>query len=174
MHGVVRTELTAVHEQEAAGAGELVRLLRGDSLSDLSGRSGLGNDILIIIVLVVSGGDPVLQDGIEVSLDIIGVHLVLVVVLLLTLRSCREGRISFLLLLLRLGLVWSVDLEIDVENVLGIELEVDLSVEIAVYLDLDLDLSFEVLVIDRFFSHGFLAGGTEVDTHRVADVVGGS
>ena len=81
------TELTGVHQQEAAGAHELVRLLGGDALGDLAGGSGLGDDLFVLVVLVVGGRDPVLEDGVEVGLDVVGVELVVVVLVLLALLA---------------------------------------------------------------------------------------
>ncbi len=72
-------ELARVHQQEAAGAHELVGLLGRDALGDLGRWPGLGDDLLVVVLVVVGGRDAVLEDRVEVGLDVVGVDLVVVV-----------------------------------------------------------------------------------------------
>ncbi|MAG51291.1 MAG: hypothetical protein CL405_01695 [Acidimicrobiaceae bacterium] len=62
-------------EQEAVWAGHLCLLPGGG----LVARDGLGRRCVLVLLVVVAGGDPVAQDGIQVSLDVVGIGLVVLV-----------------------------------------------------------------------------------------------
>ena len=68
-----------LHE-EAGLADELARALRQDPAGAVAALLGLGRDLLLVLLLL-GGGDPVLQDGVEVGLDVVGVVLLLLLVL---------------------------------------------------------------------------------------------
>src|SRR5690606_26414209 len=99
-HVLLVGQLLAVLDQEAGLADELVGLLGLDAAGAVAPVVGLGR---LVLVLVVLGGDAVLEDLVEVGLDVVGVELLLVVLLVLVLGDLaglrgRRGRDVVLLL----------------------------------------------------------------------------
>ena len=136
------------------------------------GGTGLGDDLFVLVVIVVGGRDPVLEDGIEIGLDVVGVELVVVFLVLLALLL--GGSRLFDLFLLHddhHGIVVVVadhqgvvaDRERLVVEVLGEHLFIEA-------------LRVEFLVVDRFVvSHvvlGVVAGGSA--PHAAGGGCGGS
>jgi hypothetical protein len=152
-----RTELGGVDQQEAARAHELVGLLGLDTVSRLAHRSGGLLLELFVLVVVLVGGDAVLQDGVEVGLDVVGIGLFLVVFFLVALlaslgRGFDRDRLVFFL--------------VGVDVVLR-QVGVDQSGVLVVFFDEDLLLVdlvdgeglVELLVVDVVVSHVVLRLG---------------
>src|SRR5215470_4598917 len=82
-HQVLVGQLAPVLDQEARLADELVGLLRLDAARAVAPVVGLGHLVLVVVLVLGLGGDAVLEDGVEVGLDVVGVGLLLLVLLLL-------------------------------------------------------------------------------------------
>ena len=94
-------ELRGVLHEEAGLAHELAGALRLDPAGAVAPLLGLGRHLLLVLLLL-GGGDPVLQDGVEVGLDVVGVVLLLLLVLALVvvpLGLDRGRRVVVLVLL---------------------------------------------------------------------------
>src|SRR5690606_28801018 len=97
------------HEQEAAGAQDLVGSLRLEPVDDLAALVG-DRDVLVVLVLLILDGDhPVLQDPVEVGLHVVGSEQIVVVVLVLVLGALAlagaNRRLTLVVLVLVLVLV---------------------------------------------------------------------
>lgn len=153
-HGAVqrtgRTELTAIDQQEAAGAHEFVGLLGRDTLGDIRWSSRFRGDFLILLFFVVSCCDAILQDRIEVGFDVVGVEVLLLVVIVLALRAGRESCVS-----LSLGIFIVLEHDIVGQNFVEI---LDITLEV---LSLEIDLKFfhVEFFVDGIVSHGVLGLG---------------
>ena len=74
-------QLAGVLDEEAGLADELARALGLDPAGAVAALLGLGRLFLLVVLFLLGGGDAVLQDGVEVGLDVVGVGLLLVLVL---------------------------------------------------------------------------------------------
>src|SRR4029453_9459365 len=82
-HEVLVGQLAPVLDQEAGLAHELVGLLGLDAAAAVAPVVGLGALVLVLLLVLGLGGDAVLEDGVEVGLDVVGVGLLLVLLVLL-------------------------------------------------------------------------------------------
>ena len=171
MHCALRTELAAIHKQEAASTGEFIGLLRRDTFGNIARRTRLRNDFLVLFVLIVSGCDAILQNRIKIGFDVIGVDLILILFLVFALWSGGKGGVLLSIVFVDEGHVRDVFVEhiAFIENVVEVINENVLSLEI----NLDLDSLFEILFVDRCVSHGFLAVVRVID-QRMRKSTGGS
>ena len=84
-------------DQEAGLAHELVGLLGLDAARAVAPVVGLGDLVLVLVLVLGLGGDAVLEDGVEVGLDVVGVDVVVVLLLLVVVgRLAGLGRCALL------------------------------------------------------------------------------
>ncbi|MBU6216570.1 MAG: hypothetical protein KGR17_08190 [Acidobacteria bacterium] len=134
-------------DQEAGRARELVTGSWCDPLGRLAGRL-LGG--LFVLVLVVTGSDPVLEDGVEIGLDVVVVRFVLVVLEVLAPLPARRrhgilvGLVG--LLVAREGAVaFPVEVAVEVTVEVTVEIAVELLVQFLVELDAELVIEFHLV-----------------------------
>lgn len=93
-------ELARMNDHEATLAGELTLTLDDDSLGELGIAAINGGFFFFVILAVVRGGDPVLEDGVEIGLDVVGIRVFVVLVVVAGTRPVRRhgGFVLFLVL----------------------------------------------------------------------------
>ena len=167
-----------VLHEEAGLAHELAGALRLDPAGAVAALLGLGDDLLLVLLLL-GGGDAVLQDGVEIGLDVVGVVLLLLLVLAFVVvplgldgrgrvasaSSSSSSRIDVVVLGVEIELV---DREVAVVEVVLVErvvIEVDgLVIEVfEVFLDVVLDGLVVVVSHCRPQDSGGSGGGSRRD-----------
>jgi hypothetical protein len=104
-------ELAGMNNHEAQLAGELAVSLCGNAVNPFDAPR-VGDDFLFfVLVLVVSGGDAILEDGVEVGLDVVVVLLVLFLVIVTQRFSPRGFAGTLVFVLVIVGVVDVVDLQ---------------------------------------------------------------
>ena len=126
-------ELPWVHDHETSHAGEFALPLLNDTLDEL----GVGNRrlILVLFIVAVPRRDAILQNGVEIGLNIVGIEVVIVIVVFgspARPRRCR-GVVFFVLVVavFRSGVVVKLVIDADVVAV-AVAVVVDITVEVGV------------------------------------------
>src|SRR5205814_1221926 len=130
-------ELAGVLHQEAGLADELTRGT-GTDLGGLALVLGVDRLVLLLVLVLVDDGDAVLEDGVEIGLDVVGVGLLVVLVIVVGLDDRDDD-----LFLVLFDQVDVVTLEVLDEQVLVV-LEV-VFVEVLFSLDFLFEVFFNVV-----------------------------
>jgi hypothetical protein len=144
---VVLDTLADVLHEEARLAHELVGAPRLHAIAALGRRVGLCGLFFVFVLLIIAGGDAVLEDRVQISLDVVGIdQLVVFVFFLRSAALLYDGGCVLFLLLVLFGLVSEVLVgEVLVDDVL-VELFVDVLVEFRFVFVEVFDRFVEVLV----------------------------
>ena len=151
MHCSGGTELTAIDQKEAAGAHELVRLLRRNTLGNVGWRSRLRHNFFVFVFVVIGRSDSVLEDCVEVGFDVVRIEILFLVVFVFTLGSSSECCIGC-----RFILFVVIKNDIVGKNLFEVFNEFALEV---VSLDIDVDFFLVEFFVDGIVSHGVLRSG---------------
>jgi hypothetical protein len=131
---VESAELGRCHEQEAAGAHELIGAFGLHAVAAFSSSWLFDLEVfLILIEIVISSSDPVLEDGVEIGFDVVRIELLVILELFFLTRPLANPGSSRL-----------------VRNVIVLVVE-DFLVEIFERLFVLEDLVIEDLVVQVFF-----------------------
>src|SRR5690606_9183130 len=123
--------------QEAGLADELTRALGLDAAGAVGALLGLGLLVLLVVVLLLGGRDPALQDGVEVGFDVVGIRLLVVLVVLALVVALGLDRRDVVLLLV-LFVVTDDRIVVIVEQRLVVEVLVQVLLEVFRLVGLDL------------------------------------
>jgi hypothetical protein len=162
MHCSWRTELTAVNQKKATGAHELIGLLRRYTFGNVSRRPRLGHNFFVFIFVIIGCGcDPILEDRVEVSFDVVGIEILFLIVFVFALGSSSKCCVGCCLVL--------VDVVVNKCDVVGKYLfEVFNKFALEVFsLDIDVDFFLVEFLVDGIVSYGVLRSGPP----RVAGVI---
>src|SRR5262249_24907957 len=154
----------------------LVGLLGLDPPGAVAPVVRLGRFVLVVVLVLGLGGDAVLEDGVEVGFDVVGIDLVLVVLLLLLVATAAApglrgrglgggGRFRFevdLVLVVALADVFVIA-EVVVERVLGLGVFLQLVRQLV---GLFAEVLVEGVCLEVFVVRGFVV------SHRVPSRVG--
>ena len=154
------SDLLGAHEQEAGGAGELTFLLLGE-VSFLGHRGGDLFLLLVFPVLLV-GLEAVLEDGVEVGLDVVGVELLLLFLLLVVRAAPGRaglglGRLGLGRLLVDEGFLGVVgEVVVGVDELVGVDVAREVVIVVAelVLVDVVAEVGFRELVLDLVVGAG--------------------
>jgi hypothetical protein len=156
-------ELGRCHEQEAAGAHELIGAFGLHAIAAFSSCSCLFDleVFLILVEIVITSGDPILEDGVEIGLDVVRIELLVILELFFLTRPLAEPGSSRLVgnVIVLVGedfLVEVFERLFVIEDLVIEDLVIeDLVVEVF-FVELVLQLVVELIVEEIVVSHGSL------------------